>query len=53
MPLIFILNLNHVVKKIKFIFNFKNKIKIKIFDVAERYHLASVIISTIVCVMLK
>ena len=51
MPLIFILNLNHVVKKIKFIFNFKNKIKI--FDVAERYHLASVIISTIVCAMLK
>ena len=30
-------NLNHVLKRIKFIFNFKNKIKI--FHVAERYHL--------------
>ena len=38
MSLIFISNLNHVLKKIKFIFNFKNKIKIKIFHVAERYH---------------
>ena len=36
MSLIFISNLNHVLKK--FIFNFKNKIKIKIFHVAERYH---------------
>ena len=31
-------NLNRVLKSIKFIFNFKNKIKIKIFHVAERYH---------------
>ena len=38
MSLIFISNLNHVLKKIKFIFNFKNKMKIKIFYVAERYH---------------
>ena len=38
MSLIFMSNLNHVLKKIKFIFNFKNKIKIKIFHVAERYH---------------
>ena len=38
MSLIFISNLNHVLKKIKFIFNFKNKMKIKIFHVAERYH---------------
>ena len=38
MSLIFISNLNHVLKKIKFIFNFKNKIKIKILHVAERYH---------------
>ena len=38
MSLILISNLNHVLKKIKFIFNFKNKINIKIFHVAERYH---------------
>ena len=38
MSLIFISNLNHVLKKIKFIFNFKNKMKINIFHVAERYH---------------
>ena len=38
MSLLFASNLNHVLKKIKFIFNFKNKIKIKIFHVAERYH---------------
>ena len=38
MPLIFMSNLNHVLKKIKFIFNFKNKMKIKIFHMAERYH---------------
>ena len=31
-------NLNRVLKSIKFIFNFKNKIKIKIFHVTERYH---------------
>ena len=36
MSLIFILVLNHVLKT--FIFNFKNKIKIIIFHVAERYH---------------
>ena len=42
MSLIFISNLNHVLKKIKFIFNFKNKIKIKIVHVTERYHLPSV-----------
>ena len=51
MSLIFISNLNHVLKKIKFIFNFKNKIKI--FYVAKRYHLPSVIISTMVCIMRK
>ena len=44
MSLIFILNLSHVLKKIKFIFSFKNKMKIKLFYVAkplsftERYH---------------
>ena len=38
MSLIFMSNLNHVLKKIKFIFNFKNKMKIKIFHMAERYH---------------
>ena len=38
MSLIFISNLNHVLKKIKFIFNFKNKMKMKILHVAERYH---------------
>ena len=43
MSLILISNLNHVLKKIKFIFNFKNKIKIKFFHVAERYHLPTVI----------
>ena len=48
MSLIFISNLNHVLKKIKFIFNFKNKMKIKIFHVAEHYHLPSIIISTMV-----
>ena len=53
MSLNFISNLNHVLKKIKFIFNFKNKRKIKIFHVAERYHLSSVIISTMVLIVLK
>ena len=53
MSLIFISNLNHVLKKIKFIFNFKNKMKIKIFHVAEHYHLPSIIISTMVYIMLK
>ena len=53
MSLIFILNLSHVLKKIKFIFSFKNKMKIKLFYVADRYHLPSVIISTMVCIMLK
>ena len=43
MSLLFASNLNHVLKKIKFIFNFKNKIKIKFFHVAERYHLPTVI----------
>ena len=38
MSLLFASNLNHFLKKIKFIFNFKNKINIKIFHVAERYH---------------
>ena len=38
MSLIFMSNLNHVLKKIKFIFNFKNKTKIKIFHVAKRYY---------------
>ena len=44
MSLIFISNLNHVLKKIKFVFNFKNKIKIQNFprgralSFAERYH---------------
>ena len=38
MSLIFISNLNHFFKKIKFIFSFKNKMKINIFQVAERYH---------------
>ena len=38
MSLIFISNLNHLLKKIKFIFNFKNKMKMKILHVAERYH---------------
>ena len=49
----FIWNLNHFLKKIKFIFNFKNKMKIKIFHVAERYQLPSVIIPTMLCIMLK
>ena len=53
MSLIFISNLNHILKKIKFVFNFKNKMKTKIFHVVERYHLLSVIISTMVCIMLK
>ena len=38
MSLIFISNLNHLLKKIKFVFKFKNKMNIKIFHVAERYH---------------
>ena len=38
MSLIFISNLNHLLKKIKFVFKFKNKMHIKIFHVAERYH---------------
>ena len=38
MSLIFISNLNHVLKKIKFVFDFKNKMKINIFHVVERYH---------------
>ena len=38
MPLLFASNLNHVLKKIKFIFNFKNKMKTKVFHVAERYN---------------
>ena len=42
MSLIFISNLNHVLKKIKFIFNFKNKTKTKIFPVAERHHFTKV-----------
>ena len=38
MSLIFTSNLNHFFKKIKFIFSFKNKMKINISQVAERYH---------------
>ena len=54
MSLIFISNLNHVLKKIKFIFNFKNKMKMKIFHMAESYHSPRFIyISTMVCIMLK
>ena len=53
MSLMFISNLNHFFKKFKFIFSFKNKMKINIFQVAERYHLPSVIISTMVYIMLK
>ena len=53
MSLIFLSSLNQVLKKIKFIFDFKNKMKINIFHVAERYHLPSVIISTMLYIMLK
>ena len=37
----------------KIILNFKNKMKIKIFHVAERYYLPSVIISAMLCIILK
>ena len=49
----FYINFKSHLKKIKFIFNSKNKMKIKIFHLAERYHLPSVIVSSMVCIMLK